>query len=71
VRHALRIEELRTAYILPGEPEGKRPLDIPRLIWEDNIKLNSKEVGCESGLNCLRMRPNSGLGDYQLLRSSN
>jgi len=26
--------------------EGKRRLGRPRLRWEDNIKLNIKEVGC-------------------------
>jgi hypothetical protein len=29
-----------------GEPEGKRPLGIPRHRWEDNIKMDLKEVGC-------------------------
>ena len=23
-----------------GEPEGKRPLEIPRFRWEDNIKMD-------------------------------
>jgi hypothetical protein len=39
----------RRAYrILVGKAEGKRPLEIrvPRLRWEDNIKLDFKEVGC-------------------------
>ena len=30
-----------------GRPEGKRPLGRPRLIWEDNIKMNLREVGCD------------------------
>jgi len=29
------------------EPEGKRPLGRPRLRWEDNIKMDLQEVGCE------------------------
>ena len=28
-------------------PEGKRPLGRPRRRWEDNIKMNLQEVGCE------------------------
>jgi len=28
------------------KPEGKRPLGIPRLRWEDNIKTDLQEVGC-------------------------
>ena len=30
-----------------GKPEGKRPLGRPRRRWEDNIKMNLQEVGCE------------------------
>jgi hypothetical protein len=27
-----------------GKPEGKRPLEIPRHRWEDNIKMDLQEV---------------------------
>ena len=27
-----------------GRPEGKRPLEIPRHRWEDNIKIDFKDV---------------------------
>jgi hypothetical protein len=27
-----------------GKPEGKRPLGRPRLRWEDNIKIDIKEI---------------------------
>jgi len=30
-----------------GKPEGKRLLGRPRFRWEDNIKMNLQEVGCE------------------------
>jgi len=30
-----------------GKPEGKRPLERPRLRWEDNIKIDLQEVECE------------------------
>jgi len=32
--------------VLVGKPEGKRPLGRPRRRWEDNIKVDLKEVGC-------------------------
>jgi len=33
--------------VLVGKPEGKRPLGRHRHRWEDNIKINLKEVvGC-------------------------
>jgi hypothetical protein len=31
--------------ILVGKPEEKRPLGIPRRIWEDNIKIDIKDMG--------------------------
>jgi hypothetical protein len=31
--------------VLVGKPEGKRPCGKPRHRWEDNIKMNLKEVG--------------------------
>ena len=30
-----------------GKPEGKRTLGRPRRRWEDNIKMDSREVGCD------------------------
>jgi len=30
-----------------GKPEGLRPLGSPRCRWEDNIKMDLQEVGCE------------------------
>jgi len=30
-----------------GNPERKRPLGRPRCRWEDNIKMDLQEVGCE------------------------
>jgi len=32
---------------LMGKPEGKRPLGRRRRRWEDNIKTDLQEVGCE------------------------
>ena len=40
----------RNAYrVLVGKPEGKRPLGRPRHRWEDNIKMDLREVGCDPG----------------------
>ena len=32
-----------------GKPEGKRPLGRLRCRWEDNIKMDLRELGCDSG----------------------
>jgi len=41
------MEERRGVYsVLVGKPEGKRPLGRPRRRWEDNIKMDLREVGC-------------------------
>jgi hypothetical protein len=38
--------EVRGAYnILVGRPEGRRPLGRPRHRWEDNIKIDLREIG--------------------------
>ena len=40
------MEEGSTAFkILTGKPTGKRPLGRPRRRWEDNIRMNLKEIG--------------------------
>ena len=35
--------------VLVGKPEGKRPLGRPRRRWEDNIRMDLMEVGCDPG----------------------
>ncbi|KAJ4431596.1 hypothetical protein ANN_20195 [Periplaneta americana] len=46
--HVARMGESRNAYrVLVGRPEGKRPLGRPRRRWEDNIKMDLREVGCD------------------------
>jgi hypothetical protein len=42
--HVARMEEMNEYKILVGEPEGKRPLGRPRRGWEDNIKINLREI---------------------------
>jgi len=46
VRVALMRERRGGYRVLVGKPEGKRPLGRPRHRWEDNTKMDLKEVGC-------------------------
>ncbi|KAJ4447311.1 hypothetical protein ANN_09315 [Periplaneta americana] len=44
--HVARMGESKNAYrVLLGRPEGKRHLGRPRRRWEDNIKMDLREVG--------------------------
>jgi hypothetical protein len=46
VGHVVRRGEVRGAYnILVARPEGRRPLGRPRRRWEDNIKVDLREIG--------------------------
>jgi hypothetical protein len=46
--HVARMGEVRGAYnILVGRPEWRRPLERPRRRWEDNIKMDAREIGFE------------------------
>jgi hypothetical protein len=40
-------EERGVNGVLVGTPEGKRPLGRHRGRWEDNIRMDLPEVGCE------------------------
>ena len=42
------MEKSRNAYrVLVGKPEGKRLSGRPSRRWEDNIKMDLREVGCD------------------------
>jgi hypothetical protein len=44
--HVVRMGEVRGAYnILVGRPEGRRPPGRPKRRWEDNIKMDLREIG--------------------------
>jgi hypothetical protein len=46
VGHVARIGDVRGACsILVGRPEGRRPLGRSRCRWEDNIKMDLREIG--------------------------
>jgi hypothetical protein len=39
---------MKTAYnILIGKPEGKGPRKIPQLRWEDDARMDVREIGWE------------------------
>ena len=43
--HVARMEEGKGAFkILTGTPAGKIPLGRPRRRWEDNIRMDLKEI---------------------------
>ena len=45
--HVARMgEKTGVCRVLVGKPEGKRPLERPRLRWEDNIKMGLQLAGC-------------------------
>jgi hypothetical protein len=55
VGHVARMGEGRCAYrILVGRSEGKRPLGRPRRRWEDNIKMDLREIGTD-GANWIQL----------------
>ena len=48
--HVARMEEGRSAFkILTGKPTGKKPLGRSRRRWEDNIRMDLKEIGVSAG----------------------
>jgi hypothetical protein len=47
--------EVRGVYrVLVGRPEGKRPLGKSRRWWEDNIKMDLREIGT-NGVNYIQL----------------
>ena len=49
-RALARMQQSRNAYkVLLGKPEGKRPLGRPSRRWKNNIRMDSREVGCDPG----------------------
>jgi hypothetical protein len=45
--------------LVAREPEGKRPLRIPRRRWEDNNKMDLKQIRCKDSR--LRTETSGGL----------
>jgi hypothetical protein len=61
--HVARMGEKRNRYrILVGKPEGKRPLGRLRGKWEDNIKMNLREIGWVLWTGLIWLRIGTGRG---------
>jgi hypothetical protein len=55
VGHVARMGEGRGVYrVLVGRPERKSPLGRPRHRWEDNIKVDLREIGID-GTNWIQL----------------
>jgi hypothetical protein len=53
--HVARMGERRGVYrVLVGRPEGMRPLGRPRRRWENNIKMDLREIGID-GANWIQL----------------
>jgi hypothetical protein len=63
VEYVARIEKGRRAYrVLVGELEGRKPLDRPRHILEDNIKMDLEEVEWMARTRLIELRVGIGSG---------
>jgi hypothetical protein len=38
-------KKLNACRVVVGQPKGKKPLGRPRRSWEDNIKMDIREIG--------------------------
>jgi hypothetical protein len=48
VGHATEVGEVINGHeSIGGKPKGKSPLGRRRHRWEDNIKMDPKEIGCD------------------------
>ena len=55
--HLARMEEDRSAFkILTGKPSEERPLGRHRRSWEDNIRMDLKEIGINARNGLIRLR---------------
>jgi hypothetical protein len=53
--HVARVGKGRDVYrVLVGKPQCKRPLERPRRRWEDNIKMDLREIGID-GANLIQL----------------
>jgi hypothetical protein len=61
--HVARMGEVRIAYnILVGRPEGRRQLGRTRRRWEDNIKMDLREIGFRMWIGLIWLRIGTGVG---------
>jgi len=58
---AYNMGEMRNAYkILVRKPERKRPHERPRCKWDDNIRMDLKEIGWKVWTGCIWLRIGTG-----------
>jgi hypothetical protein len=63
--HVARMGEVRGAYnILVWRPEGRRPLRRPMRRWEDNIKMDLREIGFW-GADCIHWAQDRDRGSWE------
>jgi len=66
--HVARMGKKRRLYsILVGRPDGRRPLGRPRRRWEDNIRIDLREIGVRDR-NWLDIAQQESNGERLLLR---
>jgi hypothetical protein len=53
--HVARMERRGAYRDLVEKPEGRRPLGRPRRRWEDNIKMDLREVGWRGGMDWINL----------------
>jgi hypothetical protein len=59
--NVVRMGERRGAdRVLVGKPEGRGALGTPRRIWEDNIKIDLREIGCGAWTGSMWLRIGTG-----------
>jgi hypothetical protein len=55
--HVARVGDVRNAYkSFVRKPEGKRPLERLRHRWEDNIRIDLREMGGDVWTECMWRR---------------
>jgi hypothetical protein len=58
--HAACIRNMRCVQDSGSNPEGNRPLGKPRFKWEDNIKMDFREMGLEGVIRFIWVRVGTG-----------
>jgi len=46
--HVACVGEINSCKVLVRKSQKKKPLERPRHRWEDNVKIDTMKIGCES-----------------------
>jgi hypothetical protein len=61
--HVARVGERRGAHmVVVGKADGRRQFGRPRFRWEDNIKMDFREVACGAWTGSIWLRMGTGGG---------